>query len=313
MRDTFLRTVHALDSWFMTRLHLEEELFPPAGEWYASEPTFPIWPNSSIDDVLRRASSLVDRFRRAKEVGTRTGELIELAAAAADAVVEVGAPRLTRVLADQLVSGLTDACPDPLADCLSTARGLDRFARLLVAQGEVKKAAPLIDRARALVEQDESPNHPAVTRDLHDLAWLLLGINRPERAEPLFRRALAIDERCLGPDDPRVAYDLNNLAVLLRAMNEPEEAEPLFRRALAIDERGLGPDHPAVARDLVNLALLLQVGGHFSEAEALLRRALAIDERIYPADHASVVRDRHHLTSLLEAMNRLDEAGAMLR
>ena len=122
--DAMIAIAPDLDSWFMTRLHLEEEFLPTTDEAAPTGPTDQTWSKYPIDEALRRAASLAERFQRAKEIGTQPSELVELAALAADAIVAVEAPNLTRRLADQLVSGLTDACREPLADCLSTLRRL---------------------------------------------------------------------------------------------------------------------------------------------------------------------------------------------
>ena len=90
--DAMIAIAPDLDSWFMTRLHLEEEFVPSAREPDPSEPIRPTVPKYRIDEALRLATSLVERFQRAKEVGTPTSELVELAASAADAIVEVGRP-----------------------------------------------------------------------------------------------------------------------------------------------------------------------------------------------------------------------------
>ncbi len=92
-REALLNIAPDLDSWFMARLHLEEEFVPLAGEPELSEPIRAATPKYRIDEALKRAASLVERFQRATDLGTPTSELVELAASAADAIVEVG--RLT--------------------------------------------------------------------------------------------------------------------------------------------------------------------------------------------------------------------------
>ena len=229
-REALLNIAPDLDSWFMARLHLEEEFVPLAGEPELSEPIRAATPKYRIDEALKRAASLVERFQRATDLGTPTSELVELAASAADAIVEVGAPNLTRGLADQLAGGLIDACRGQLSDCPSTVRSLNSLARLLVSLGRVQEAATLIDRAWAMGEQSEGPDRPDLARDLHNLALLLLDTKRLDQAEKLARRALAIAERVHGPWHPNVARRLTNLAGVLRDTGRLEEAEMLTRR-----------------------------------------------------------------------------------
>ena len=109
-RDALRHIAPDLDSWFMSRLHLEEEFLPPGGVRLLPEPAHLPWSKYPIDEALRQATGLVERFRRAKAIPAPTAELVGLAVSAADAIVAVGAPDLTRALADELVSGLVDCC-----------------------------------------------------------------------------------------------------------------------------------------------------------------------------------------------------------
>lgn len=311
-REALMHVAPDLDSWFMVRLRLDEGFFPTAGGPDVAEPLRPTGPKYRIDDALRRAASLVERFQRAMEGKSVDPDLLELSASAADAIVEVGAPNLTRELADQLLGGLTEVCPSGLADCLTTVRSLNAFARLLVSEGRINEAAPLIDRGWAMVNSEEAPNHPDVARDLHNLALLLQDATRPDRAETIMRRALAIAERVHGPRHPSVAHCLKNLAAILRDTGRLQDAEAFGRQALEIDERTYGPDHPDVATDLNNLAVLLRAAGRLTEAELLYRRALAIEERWFGPDHPGTATVLGNLAVLLHAMTRLDEAEPLL-
>ncbi len=221
----------------------------------------------------RDATGLFERFQRAKEVRGRTPQLVELAVAAAGTIVGVGAPNLTRRLADQLVNGLTEACRGaagglPFDSTKSQWPGTPaHFA------GSDQQAAPLIDRASAMVEEDGALNHADVARDIHDLAGLYLDFNRLDRAEALYRRALEIAEQAHRPGHVNVAHCLGSLARMLLMTNRLKEAEAICRHVLAIDEKSVGPDHPDVAAIASNLAVVLRTAGRLVEAEPLLRRA----------------------------------------
>lgn len=312
-RDALLHIAPDLDSWFMVRLKLEEAFEPPAGVPHPSEPAHWPWPRYPIDESLRQVIGLVERFQRAKQVQARTLELVALGTSTAVAIVGVGAPNLTMELADQLVSGLADACRESLAECLQTTRDLNRVARLLIAHGRSKDAEPLIERAWATVEQDKARNDPDAARDLCDLAGLYLDSNRPDRAETLNRRALAIVDRIPGPESPHLVHCLKGLAWMLGKTGRVKEAEALYRRAVAVDEKKLGPDHPDVADDLENLAVLLWEAGRLTEAETLFRRALANNERWFGQDDPSVAVDLRNLAALLRARDDLEAAESLLR
>jgi tetratricopeptide (TPR) repeat protein len=319
--DAFIRTVPALDSWFFLRLQLRETFTPATKGPSRREAPAVEGPSYGLDDAVRRATSLVERFRRAKNTGARPSELMDLAVWAADAIVEVGAPDQTRKLADQLLAEAIALLPDPTSDTDSTVPLLISFARLLTAQGRLREAEPLVDRALALVSRRDGHDQPDVARDLNSLACLLDPIGRPvEDAERLFRRALEIYERTYGPDHPKVALVLNNLAVLLKASDRLEEAERLYRNALAIDERSFGPEHTKVATDLNNLSLLLQDANRLDEAEPLSRRQLDIFLNLNRAtghEHPFLKDSIENYQGVLEAMGqtpaqvraRLDEIG----
>jgi tetratricopeptide (TPR) repeat protein len=311
--DAFIHTVPDLDSWFLVRLSLMEEVpAPPKGlrrfNGRESEKT-----SYKLDEALRRATSLVTRFLRAKEMGAEPSELIQLAGWAAEAIVEVEAPNLTKDLADQLFSEAMGLCETPGADPLSTVRCFAGLGRVLRARGGLREAESLFRRALAVAEAKLGPEHPDTARDLQDLGGLSQALGRPTEAELLLRRALAIAERNSGSDHPDVARILNDLAELFLATNRLDEAEALLRRALAIWERCLGPDHPDVALALNNLSWLLQAANRRDEAEALLRRALAIDERTFGPDHPNVARDLNKLAVTLQDTDREDEAEPLLR
>jgi tetratricopeptide (TPR) repeat protein len=319
--DAFIRTVPALDSWFFPRLQLRETFTPATKGPSRREASAFEGPSYGLDDALRRATSLVERFRRAKKTGARPSELMELAVWAADAIVEVGAPDQTKELADQFLAEAIALLPDPTSDTDSTVPPLISLARLLTAQGRMTEAEPLVDRALALANRRDGHDQPDVARDLNSLACLLDSMGRPvEDAERFFRRALEIYERTYGPDHIKVASVLNNLAVLLKASDRLVEAERLHRKALAIDERSYGPEHTKIAIDLNNLALLLQEIKRLEEAEPLSQRQLQIllnFSRATGHEHPFLSTSIDNHKGLLEAMGltpgqvhaRLDEIG----
>lgn len=310
--DLLIRKAIDLDSWFMVRLKIEEEIRPTTGPW-DDEPVRPTAPKSRVGDVLSRAADLVERFERAQESSHRDSQLIELAAAAAGAIADAGVPHLTRCLADRLMAGLTGVCKEALPDCLSTVRDLNRFASLLVKHGRIRDAEPLVARATAIVEQDKGADDTVAIGNLCNLAVLQFSMNRIDRAEGLLRRALAIAEGLHGDRHPVVAQCFNRLGWLLWRMGRLGEAEAAARRGLWIDEQSAGANHPQLAIDLYNLTLVLVTANRLTEAEPLARRALEIDERWLGPDDPQVAADLSHLAVLLRKMKRLDEAEPLIR
>jgi len=306
--EAFIHTVPDLASWFLVRLRLTEEFSPVTTGPHSFEPRRDEGPRYKLDEAFRRAASLVDRFRRAKGAGARPLELMQLARWAADAIFEVGAPHLTRELADRLAEGVNEVLQSSTSEDRSSLRSLNSLARLLYTQDRMREAEPIIGRALAIAKRSDGQDPPEVAVDLDNLATLLRELNRFTEAESLMRRALAIWEQNRGPAHADLASALNNLAQLLQSTNRLDEAERLFRRALAIWEQSLGPAHPTVASALNNLAALLRDMNRLSEAEPLFRRALAIDEEIYGPDHPEVAIRLNNLALLLQETDRVVEA-----
>jgi tetratricopeptide (TPR) repeat protein len=309
--DAFIHTVPDLASWFMVRLTIEEEYFPPSPDPHKFETVAPEGPKYRIDEAMRRAAGLVDRFLRAKQANARIDDLRDLVRMAAEAIAEVDAPHLAEDLADQLLPDAIAVAQTSTSDRLSMVRTLNRLSRLLVTLGRIAQARPLIELAVTMAEPYDGPDQLGLARELNNLAGFLHFLGCLDKAEQLLHRALAIDERNVGPDHPEVAGDLKNLAMLLQATNRLDEAERLIRRSVAIDERNVGPNHPEVADGLNDLAVLLKNTNRLDEAEPLFRRALSIDERVLGPDHPLVARDLNNLALLLRLSNRLEEAESL--
>src|SRR5205807_1066634 len=94
------------------------------------------------------------------------------------------------------------------------------------------QADPLYQRALAIREKMQGPEHPDTAETLHALAVLYWDQGKYEQAEPLYQRALAIREKMEGPEHPSTATTLHALAVLYGDQGKYEQAEPLLQRAL---------------------------------------------------------------------------------
>ena len=133
----------------------------------------------------------------------------------------------------------------------------------------------MYERALAISERAQGPNHPDVAVSLNNLTSVLGKTGAYAEARALSERALAIQEKALGPEHPGVALSLNNLAAVLVGTGAYAEARALSERALAIQEKALGPEHPDVARSLYNLAGMHLVDKP-QDALPLFERALSI-------------------------------------
>ena len=117
---------------------------------------------------------------------------------------------------------------------LNEAKELDERAGELYRGGRYAEAIPLAQKALALWEKAQGPDHPAVATSLNNLAVLYREAGQYAKAEPLYQRSLAIREKALGPTHPDVATSLENYALLLRKTKRNDEAIKLETRAKAI-------------------------------------------------------------------------------
>jgi len=180
--------------------------------------------------------------------------------------------------------------------------------RYLRDRARYDQAAPLLQRALAIREQQLGPKHPGVAYTLNDLAGLYSQQGKYAEAKPLFLRALRIRMRQLGPKHPNVAYTLNNLAYLYRRQGKYVEAKSLILRALRIRMRQLGPKHPQVASIFNNLAYLYLEQGKYAEAKSLFLRALAIREQQLGPEHPDVADSLSYLASFYRQQGKYAEA-----
>ena len=185
--------------------------------------------------------------------------------------------------------------------------------RYLRDRARYDQAAPLLQRALAIREQQLGSTHPDTATSLDNLAEIYRYQGKYTEAEPLFQRALAIREQQLGPDHPHTATSLNDLAGLYWWQGKYSEAEPLYKRALAIREQQLRPDHPDTASSLHNLGKLYGAQGRYPEAEPLYQRSLAIREQQFGANHPDTAGSLNHLALLYQDQGKYVEAELLLQ
>ncbi|AGX86365.1 CHAT domain-containing tetratricopeptide repeat protein [Candidatus Symbiobacter mobilis] len=203
-----------------------------------------------------------------------------------------------------------EASQSPTAEASSQAE-IDRLNSEVIKLYQAGQyAAALIpaQRALAISEKANGPEHPSTSTSLNNLAGLYESMGQYARAEPLYVRALAISEKANGPEHPSTGTSLNNLAGLYRSMGQYARAEPLYVRALAISEKANGPDHPSTGTILNNLAGLYRSMGQYARAEPLYVRALAISEKAEGPEHPSTGTRLNNLAGLYQSMGQYARA-----
>ena len=213
-----------------------------------------------------------------------------------------------------LAGGLIEICERHFGgDHPQTAKALTNLARVMLVQGDVERAEPLLRRAIDIQEQVPGPDHPDTARTVAVLGGYFHGRGDQRAAEPLFRRALAIRERALGPEHPLTVSTLDILASTLGELGRTNEAELLSRRVLEIRERLHGADHPDTWLALTALGDVLSQKKDHAAAEPLIRRALMAQEKNLPADHPETGRSLWNLAEALHGLSRYAEAEPLAR
>ena len=217
--------------------------------------------------------------------------------------------RCERLVPQALVCAtLIEACGFEFEEA---ARLLDQGGYYLYERARFSDTEPLYQRALAIRERVQGPDHPDVAMSLNNLAELYREQGKHAQAEPLCQRALATTEKTLGLEHPTTAIRLNNLGALYVNQGKYAEAETLYWRALGVTEKALGPEHPDVAARLNNLALLYKIQGKYGLAEPLYQRALAIKKKAVGPDHPDVATSLNNLAGLYRAQGKHAEADRL--
>jgi CHAT domain-containing protein/Tfp pilus assembly protein PilF len=176
------------------------------------------------------------------------------------------------------------------------------------ATGRYELALPLAQRALAISESTEGPEHVSTGNRLSVLASLYRDMGSYEHALPLAQRALAISEKVEGPEHPSTGVRQYDLALLYHDTGRHEKALNLFQRALTISENAKGLDHPDTGRQLNNLGALHFDAGRYEQALPLLQRAQAIAEAALGPEHPRTAASLNNVAEVYRAMARYEQA-----
>ncbi|MHB2020133.1 MAG: tetratricopeptide repeat protein [Candidatus Xenobia bacterium] len=191
------------------------------------------------------------------------------------------------------------------------AKQLNEFAVMLYHAKAYRIAAPLAERAVAILEQAKGPEDLDLAMFLQDLAHMLSGEygNADPRAELMAGRALAIREKVLGPDHVDVATSLETLAW---AQGVKARSRPLLMRALAIREKQQGPEHVEVCLSLYRIGHTYYNEGSFKSSVPYYERAISITEKAGGSDSVDLSWYLNHLGQALYNAREADRARQVL-
>jgi serine/threonine-protein kinase len=188
-----------------------------------------------------------------------------------------------------------------------TAVGLNDFARLLQAKGDLYSAETLFRRSLSILRRGRSNNLLDLASVLGNLGYLLMLEGKYDEAVETHREELAILGRTRGDRHPEFARTLGNLANIYAAIGDTESAEPMHRRALDITRRHYRGEHPDVAQAMLHLAIPIQ-SSKPNEAEVLCRESLEMRRRFFGEGHPETAWSRYHLAGVLLRKGEFSEA-----
>ncbi len=151
--------------------------------------------------------------------------------------------------------------------------------------GEYDLALEHHQKALAIREKAQGPNHPDVAASCNNIGIVYLAKAEYDRAIEHHQRALVIWENLLGPEHPNVAACHNNMGIAFYQKGENDRAHQHHERALHIFEKVLGPDHPTAAYPLNNIGLVLLMEGKLHRSLRHFERALTIWEKSLGPKH----------------------------
>ena len=194
------------------------------------------------------------------------------------------------------------------SEMISTLHALASLYRTL---GRIADACVNYEKALAIHERVQGPEHYLTGCALNDLAHLYNEMDRRADAIPLFERALSIAEKAYGPEHIEIGTQLLQIAGSYRAVARLDDALAVCLRAVGVMEAAVGDAHPITGASLVELAGLYVEMGRPEDALKAYERALAICEKALGPDHPDTGCVLRNLASVLENVGRHSDALPM--
>jgi tetratricopeptide (TPR) repeat protein len=260
--------------------------------------------HADLDEAARHG------YQALQLVRDRPGIPATLTALAALTVGQIERDRARFPLSDAHLAvavELLDAEPaDPARDRL-LGRALTDLGDALRRGGRYRQAAPVLERARRLLETTDGAHPTALAAVLTAEAIMAKELGQFDRAANLYARVHDIQDRADTPA-ANAATLLHNLAGLAYARQHHAQAEAYARRAVTERHTAAGPHTVEVAADLAVLAAAVAAQCRHDEARTHLNEALAICRAARPPRDYEIAVQQHTLAAVDHADGRLDAA-----
>jgi tetratricopeptide (TPR) repeat protein len=130
---------------------------------------------------------------------------------------------------------------------IDVALGTAKLGRILMEQGRLDAAGPLLEEGLEKIRALHDPPHPYTAQSQVHLGRLRLRQGRLDDAERRFAVARRQTEQVFPEGHPNRSGPLFGLARVRLARGDAGGAEPLLRETLSLRRTAFGPDHWGVA------------------------------------------------------------------
>jgi tetratricopeptide (TPR) repeat protein len=184
----------------------------------------------------------------------------------------------TTKAADLHATVLSTADEDTAGGATMKTAALNNLGNILVDQGRMNEARPLLEKALTLTRKLVGDSSPDGSVSFHNLGALYMMQGRLREAVPLLEQAVGALRTAPPQYAANLVSSLGTLAKTYSLLGQDSLAMPLFQEALVVGTR-LGGDAPAFADTLLGLGSLYRDRGDPDRAEPLFRKALAIYQK----------------------------------
>jgi serine/threonine protein kinase/Tfp pilus assembly protein PilF len=185
------------------------------------------------------------------------------------------------------------------------------IANILIDNGRMAEAEPLLERALELNRSMYKGDHEDIARAMSSLADIKCVLGRAADAERLSIDALAMSRRIFKGDHLDIAKNLSSLANIKQTLDRGLEADALYVESLDMARRLIRGDDDRIAIGLDNLAQLREAMNRAAEAEPLAAESLDMHRRLYKGDHPDTATSLNNLATIRASLGRNDEADKL--
>lgn len=190
---------------------------------------------------------------------------------------------------------------------------LDSLGFVYAAQGKVRDAIPLSEKALHMREKVGAKKPQVLKSNLNNLACLYLRAGNYRQAAPLFSRAITLYEKEPGFRNTDLAKTLNNYGLTEYHLGHFEESEKLQKRAIEVLKAGGAESTSEASAPTCNLGLIYLDQGKLDEAEKLFRDSLKLTETNLGPDCVQAAVDRRNIGYVLVKRGEYDKAEKYYR